>query len=113
MESCPARFEKQPITYPDRAEQILRTLSFSLTLQEDYVIVGSAHVSLSLQLDEGAQDTAIFGYLDDFDPLTGVTNYITEGSIRPSHRMTNDSLLPQDVQIGAFDTISRSFLEND
>ena len=111
---------KRPITYPDRAEQLQNTLGFSTDpLGQDIRIVGSPRVSLSLQLNEGAYDTAVFAYLDDIDPVSGVIRYITEGSIRASHRALEDdargegiaSLPP--IRAGSIDTIRRSFLQRD
>ncbi|CAB9513799.1 Putative serine esterase [Seminavis robusta] len=106
---------KRPITYPDRLAQWKHSLGFATKpLTQDWALVGTTHVALTLALNPGATDTAIFAYLDNYNPVSGVANYITEGCIRAVHRAsTNNNNNNKTTHVGAFDTIERSYLMRD
>jgi len=70
-------------------------------------------VTLSLELSKGANDTAIFAYLEDVDPVSGTVSYITEGMVRASHRTSDAWPFPSTSRVGSFDTVRRTYSRSD
>jgi len=99
---------KQPVTYSYRKEQLKKTLGFQMSpFVDDFRMVGSVRLSLTMQLNPEAKDAAIFAYLDDVDTEDGTVRYITEGTILASHQRQPDSGKP----IGSWNAVERSFLQ--
>eukprot|EP00040_Diaphanoeca_grandis_P025259 m.139714 g.139714 ORF g.139714 m.139714 type:complete len:525 (-) comp30074_c0_seq1:33-1607(-) len=98
---------KQPVTYPNRLKQVNKSVSFSTpSLNSALPIVGSVSLTVSITLNNGGTEAAVFAYLEDVDPATGSVHYITEGCIRASHRV--DAI--HSHHVGAFDNVRRSFI---
>merc|ERR1711964_852229 len=101
---------KKAVTYPNRAAEAEKSVTFiDAVADKPRQIVGSVAVTLSLELSKGANDTAIFAYLEDMDPVSGTVSYITEGMVRASHRTSDAWPFPSTSRVGSFDTIRRTY----
>jgi putative CocE/NonD family hydrolase len=102
---------KMAVTYPHLSLQHDASLTFtSQPLTEALKLIGSAHIVLSLAVNDDAADAAIFAYLEECDDSDGSSiHYITEGVIRVSHAVISSD----HTHVGAFDNVKRSFTEVD
>lgn len=81
-----------PVTYPDRAEEDKRLLTYtSAPLSEDIEITG--YPVITLQVASTVSDSAFFIYLEDVDE-TGKVTYLTEGQLRAIHRKVSKEKPP-------------------
>ncbi len=77
-----------PGSYSDMTPNDQKGLSFtSAKLETDVEITG--HPVVSLWIESTADDGDFFVYLEEID-AQGVSNYVTEGSLRVSHRRTSE-----------------------
>jgi hypothetical protein len=74
----------QALLYPDLMPNDARGLTYTMpVLGQDVTVLGSPIVTL--YLSTAAPDLDVFAYLEEVEP-SGVSNYVTEGQLRASHR---------------------------
>lgn len=72
------------LLYPDLTPNDAKGLTFTTpVLGQDVTVLGSPIVTL--YLSTAAPDLDLFAYLEEVEP-SGVSNYVTEGQLRASHR---------------------------
>jgi predicted acyl esterase len=76
-------------------------------LLQDLTIVGSATITLQIELTGGA-DAAVFVYLEDVAP-DGTSSYVTEGQVRAAHSITSRS---SHATVGLSDQFERTFQDD-
>lgn len=95
-----------PVTYPDRAEQAQKLLTYTTApLSEDTEVTG--HPLVSLYIQSSAADGQFYVYLEDVDP-NGAVRYVTEGQLRALCRKISDATPPY-AHVGPY----RSYLRKD
>jgi hypothetical protein len=86
-----------PRAYPDMRANDEKALTYTTTpLTRDLTVVGHPVVRLWLAID--AQDLDVFVYLEDVD-RDGKSIYLTEGSLRASHRRTGAAPYKQGLDL--------------
>jgi putative CocE/NonD family hydrolase len=89
--------ENKSVTYPDRAREDQRLLTYtSPPLDQDMEITGYPVITLYVTSTE--TDGAFFVYLEDVDEAGRVT-YVTEGQLRAIHRKVSSETSPYNLLV--------------
>ena len=81
----------QSVVYSNRVEQSTHTLSYmSECYTQPQTVTGIVTIRLHIESVK-SRDLILFAYLEDVDCESSKVTYVTEGSLRASHRCTNES----------------------